>query len=66
MSSASFQCRFCGREILVTAQRLIGAKAIRCDRCFAINSLSDDDRADLMSKVAPTAPAVIEAMMQRR
>jgi hypothetical protein len=52
----TFQCRPCGRATSINASRLFNASFLRCDKCFAISTITPSQRLEMV-KSAASAPS---------
>ena len=48
MWKINFGCRYCRRDSEVSPSRVMEAHFIRCDRCFAVNRLSESQRVAMI------------------
>ncbi|MDB5643948.1 MAG: hypothetical protein JWN07_3265 [Hyphomicrobiales bacterium] len=55
MSSVSHACRYCGKLSSVPLSRIRNAKAIKCDACLILASVTDDERSAMVrqSELSP-------------
>lgn len=48
MSKINFRCRYCRQTRLLESSRVFDAPFVRCDACFAINSITESERLNLI------------------
>jgi hypothetical protein len=54
MSKLTFACPHCGRDNSINPTRLLNAYVIRCDRCFAISSITPSMQLEMVKNGQPS------------
>jgi hypothetical protein len=51
MGSITFACKYCRRLTPVTYARLNHARVVRCDACYSVNSITENQREALLAQL---------------